>query len=90
MEKVYRNMKDQIATNVTVNSEAESVLNVVKDINMSISEQKTAIMEIVKSISSITELSQTGAAGSEELTGSSEEISALAESLKQKTDFFKV
>jgi len=90
MDHVYDNMKDQIGTNLAVNSEAESVMNAVEDIALAISEQKTAIGEIVKSIAVITELSQTGAAGSEELTGSAEEMSALAESLKQKTDFFKL
>ena len=54
-----------------------------EEIKKAIEEQKIASNEVGKSISSINEVAQTFAAGSEEISGSSEEIAAMSEKLKE-------
>ncbi len=53
-------------------------------------EQKTAVSEIVKSVSNINELTQANASGAEEIAGTSESLASMAENLKTAVDFFRI
>jgi methyl-accepting chemotaxis protein len=53
-------------------------------------EQKVAIEEVAKTIYNINDITQSTAAGVEELNASSEGIAKTAELLKQEMSFFKI
>ena len=80
---------EQIKSNDVVNKGAKQVQETADGINTSIQEQKTAIAEIVKSLTIITELTQSNAFGAEEIAANSEELSASADSLQEKISFLK-
>lgn len=90
MNNISESMKKQLETNNVVNNEASEVRIKANQISSATSEQKIAITEVVKSVSNISELTQSNAAGSEQMASSSEEIAAMADNLKAKVDFFKV
>lgn len=60
-----------------------------ENINIAITEQKTAMDEMVRSVAEITTSAQTTAAASEEIASSSEELSGMADILKGEVNFFK-
>nr|HPO44578.1 hypothetical protein [Spirochaetota bacterium] len=74
--------------NEKVNIEADTVRGRSEEITNATGEQKIAITEIVKSISSINELTQAIASGSEEMSGNSEEMAGMAETLKGRVEYF--
>lgn len=83
-------MKKQLDTNAVVNRDALEMRNRSNEMKGSTEEQKTAVAEIVKSVSSINELTQANAAGAEEIAGTSESISSMAENLKRAVGFFRL
>lgn len=83
-------MRSQTDINKNVNSKAEEMENLSHTIRIAAEEQKRAVSEIVKSVTNINDTTQANASGSEELSGTSENLSAMAETLKQAVDFFKI
>lgn len=90
MEQITSFTNKQLEINTQVNSEAIQVKNRADEIRAATDEQKTGISEIVRSISSLNEVAQKNAAGSEEMLGNSEEIAAMADTLKEEVKFFKL
>lgn len=90
MELLSSAMKKQLTINSNVFRETDYAMNRSEEIKNATDEHKTATNEIVRSISSINELTQANASGSEEMSANSESVSNLAESLKRSVDFFKV
>jgi methyl-accepting chemotaxis protein len=75
-------------------SSVESGMNDVvarsEDIHRASMEQKSAVGEIVRAVSTVTETTQVVAGGSEEMTANADELSTMAVTLKEKIDFFHV
>jgi methyl-accepting chemotaxis protein len=90
MNLIYENMKKQLATNETVNQEAKKVKGRSDEIRTATEEQKIAAEEIVKTITSINELSQNFATSSEETASNAEVLSGIASDLAERVDFFKI
>lgn len=90
MEEIALNMSNQKSINSSVHENAMTVQNRAEEIKYSTDEQKKAMDEIVKSISHINELTQANASGAEEISGSSENLAAMAETLKESVEFFKL
>jgi len=88
MDSIYESTEKQLGINENVNREAGTVKGRSDEIANATGEQKIAITEIVKSISSINELTQAIASGSEEMSGNSEEMAGMAETLKSKVGYF--
>jgi len=88
MDSIYESTEKQLGINENVNREAGAVKGRSDEIANATGEQKIAITEIVKSISSINELTQAIASGSEEMSGNSEEMAGMAETLKSKVGYF--
>jgi methyl-accepting chemotaxis protein len=86
--KIDSFMQKLIDTNILVNSEADLLKIKSEEIRDATREEKTAIAEVVKSITNISELTQTVAAGAEEISGTAESLSRDSEELKDKMDFF--
>jgi methyl-accepting chemotaxis protein len=61
-----------------------------EDIHRASMEQKSAVGEIVRAVSTVTETTQVVAGGSEEMTANADELSTMAVTLKEKIDFFHV
>ena len=61
-----------------------------QEIQGALSEQKLAMSEILKSIANIALLTQSNAAGSEQMSQNARSVSHLAENLKDQVDLFKV
>ncbi len=90
MNTIMEFMRSQTEINQNVNKKAEYSGSLSNDIRVATEEQKNAVTEIVRSVSNINELTQANASGSEQLSGTSENLAAMAESLKQAVDYFKV
>jgi methyl-accepting chemotaxis protein len=90
MNLLYENMKKQLATNEIVNQEVEKVKGRSDEIRTATEEQKIAAEEVVKSITSINELSQNFATSSEETASNAEVLSGIASDLAERVDFFKI
>ena len=90
MNTIMEFMQSQTEINKNVNKKAEYSGSLSNDIRVATEEQKNAVNEIVRSVSNINELTQANASGSEQLSGTSENLAAMAESLKQAVDYFKV
>jgi methyl-accepting chemotaxis protein len=83
-------MQTQLDKNYMVNEEAGRVKENAEQIRGATDEQKIAASEVVKSISTITELSQSTAAGSEQIANGSGEIAGMADALRVQVDNFKL
>ncbi|MBP7737620.1 MAG: methyl-accepting chemotaxis protein [Spirochaetes bacterium] len=90
MNSLLSSMKDQLEINSTVNAKAGDVKIGADQIRGATEEQKTAVSEIVRSVSNINELTQSNASGAEQMASTAENLAGMAETLKQATDFFKV
>jgi methyl-accepting chemotaxis protein len=90
MDKINEQMGKQLDANKVINQETSSVKIKAEEIKSATEEQKLASQEMVKSISSINDVSQSNASGSEEISGSSEEIANMAEQLKEIVHNFKL
>jgi methyl-accepting chemotaxis protein len=83
-------MDEQVDINNIANSEMQGIKNRSNEIKHSTEEQKIASVEIIKSISNISQTAQITATGAEEITANSEEISGVADKLKTRVDYFTV
>ncbi|MFC1671131.1 methyl-accepting chemotaxis protein [Spirochaetota bacterium] len=90
VEDISSQMKILLTTRDEVNNSLETVRHRLEEVKKATEEQNNATSEISKSITNINELTQSNATGAEDLSGSSEEIAGMAESLRAKVDFFKV
>ncbi len=90
MNEIYDYMQKQLAANESLNKNAGVVRDKSDGIKFATSEQKESITEIVNSITSVNDLTQANASGAEELAGTSEEVTGIAESLMDRVNFFKV
>ncbi len=90
MDEIANNMSNQKSISATVHENAAAVQSRAEEITFSTDEQKKAMDEIVKSISHINELTQANASGAEEISGSSENLAAMAETLKESVEFFRL
>lgn len=83
-------MSHQLEVNESVNQAVVEMRNRSEEMKTATEEQKTAVEEIVKSVSSISNYTQVNASGAEEMAGTLENFSSIAEKLKHEVDFFKV
>jgi methyl-accepting chemotaxis protein len=83
-------MQSQALLNSRVNSEADKVKGSAEQIKHATEEHKIAIVDIVKSIGSINELTQSNAGGSEEMASNAKDLSTRAEALNNAINFFKL
>jgi methyl-accepting chemotaxis protein len=90
MGNISEQMENQKRINSQVHQNAEVVRNRAEEIKTGTDEQKKAMDEIVKSISHINDLTQANASGAEEISGSSENLAGMAETLKETVEFFKL
>ncbi|MCX7679404.1 MAG: methyl-accepting chemotaxis protein [Spirochaetes bacterium] len=90
MEEIASTMAEQKSISSTVRENALVVQNRAEEIKYSTDEQKKAMDEIVKSISHINALTQANASGAEEIAGNSENLAAMAETLKNSVEFFRL
>lgn len=73
-----------------VRTQADIVRTRSEEITNSVDEQKIAMKEIMQSVSNINELTQSNAAGAEEMASNSENVAAMSQKLKSDLEFFKV
>jgi methyl-accepting chemotaxis protein len=90
MSTLIEFMRAQTEINMSVNEKSVDAARRSDEIRVASEEQKAAVGEIVKSVTSINEVTQANASGSEELSSTSESLSAMAETLRQAIDYFKV
>ncbi len=90
MSEVADFMKSQNDTNDEVNSSAHEIRDRSEEIKTASQEQKNANYEIVKAITAINELSQSNASETQELSASANNVSNLAEKLKEAINYFNV
>ncbi len=90
MKKISLHMEEQLDENLRVNEGAGSARKLSEEIQKAAEEQKFAAGEVVKSIGSINEMLQMNTSGTEELSASAENLSQMAETLKDSIDFFKL
>ncbi len=83
-------MDKQLSTNSSVNKKADMVKKKSQEMQEYLNQQKSVMEEILRAVSNISQLTQTNAAGAEEMTANAESVACLTESLKQKVDYFKV
>ena len=81
-------MTGQFNTNQEVNREASDVKERSEEIKNASMEQKSATNEIVKSISTITELTQANAQGAEDMALRAKEIAEIAVNLNRSVEDF--
>jgi methyl-accepting chemotaxis protein len=82
-------MQKQTDVYDNVRSRAETARNRSEETSRAMEEQKSALHEISVSVGGINELSQSNAAGAEQMSANSAGVSKIAESLKHEMDFFK-
>ena len=90
MNTLSQHMSDQSEANSNVNMEADVIKDRSSDIKYATDEQKTAVDEIVKSISNINDFTSSNASGAEEMSVQSRVMAETAHDLKKAVDFFKV
>lgn len=83
-------MHGQITSFRNVQTQAGEASNRAEEISISMEEQKSAVREISQSVTSINELTQSNAAGAEQMAGNTENVSKVAEKLSDTLSFFKV
>ncbi len=90
MDKINEQMNKQLEANQVINKETNSVKIKSEEIKSATEEQKLASQEMVKSISSINEVAQANATGSEEISENSGEIAKMADKLKEVVHNYKI
>jgi methyl-accepting chemotaxis protein len=90
MNAIYADMEKQLNTNNSVNESADELRVRSDEIRTATEEQRNAVGEVMKSITNINDLTQSSAAGAEEMSASAGKHASMAEHLKNKIDFFKV
>jgi methyl-accepting chemotaxis protein len=87
---IYAKMGKQQATNESVNKSIEELRIKSDEVRSATREQKSAVGEVMKTVTSINNVTQASAAGTEEMTANSERLAGMADELKNKISFFKV
>jgi methyl-accepting chemotaxis protein len=90
MEKISGQMNKQLDANKIINEETKKVKDKSEEIKSATEEQKLASLEMVKSISSVNDVTQANATGSEEISGNSMDIAETARKLKDLVLSFKL
>jgi methyl-accepting chemotaxis protein len=90
MKKTGDSMQSQIMLNQRVNIEAGKVRENSESIRSATNEHKIAISDIVRSVSSINELTQANAGGAEEMASNAQDLSHRADSLREAISFFRI
>jgi methyl-accepting chemotaxis protein len=90
MSQIFTDMEQQQSTNRVVNERAGELKIRSDEVRTATEEQRNAVSEIMKSITTINGLTQSSAAGAEEMTGNAGRLASIAEQLKNKVGFFKV
>ena len=89
IEHVASDMKEQLEINTKVQGMITDVQAGSEEIKNATEEQRVAIMEISRSISTINELSQNNAGAAEEMSANATGVEKLAVGLKEMISFFK-
>ena len=89
MGTLSENIKRQVTIKETVTSEADAAQVLSDQIRLATDEQKRSMDEIVKSITHINELTQSIAAGSEEMLANLKGIEKMAEELRESISYFR-
>jgi len=89
MGVLTENIKHQVTIKDSVSSEGDSAQERSDQIRVATEEQKRAMEEIVQSITRINELTQSIAAGTEQMTANLKGIESMAETLKESIAYFK-
>jgi methyl-accepting chemotaxis protein len=84
MKQLFESMQQQLKDNEAVRSDAQTLKNFSDSILSAIEEQKTAAMEIAKSVASVNETAQANAAGSITLAENAHELLQLAKGLQDE------
>lgn len=82
-------MDSQVESNRKINANTGKTQALSNEIKESTDREQIAMSEILTTISNISDLTQQSASGAEEMAATSEEISGMAERLKNKVGFFK-
>jgi methyl-accepting chemotaxis protein len=90
MNAIYTDMEKQISTNDSVNKSADELRVRSDEVRTATEEQRNAVGEVMKSITNINDLTQSSAGGAEEMSANSNKLASMAETLKNKIEFFKV
>ncbi|TAL32976.1 MAG: hypothetical protein EPN93_15025 [Spirochaetes bacterium] len=90
MEQINLTMDSQIDTNSAVQEKVSNLRLKSENIKLSTGEQKIAVYEITQSMTSIYDITNSYAAGAEQIAGSSTQVAQMAANLKESVDFFKV
>jgi methyl-accepting chemotaxis protein len=90
MSTIGSHMQEQVMLNTKVTSEAGKVKLNSESIKTATADHKNSITEIVKAIAIISELTQSNAAGSEEMSANAKTLSGRAEELASAVAFFKL
>ncbi|MFH0974451.1 MAG: methyl-accepting chemotaxis protein [Spirochaetota bacterium] len=90
MENISNQMNKQLEANKVINEETKKVRDKSEEIKSATEEQKTASHEMVRSISSVNDVTQANATGSEEISGNSMDIAETAKKLKELVLNFKI
>ncbi|MGQ9843419.1 MAG: methyl-accepting chemotaxis protein [Spirochaetota bacterium] len=88
IEQVALEMKEQLSINARVQGMISDVQTGSEQIKHATEEQRVAIMEISRSISSINELSQSNAGAAEEMSANASGVEQLAVKLREMVSFF--
>lgn len=88
MNEVSSVMGEQLVRNKVVNKKGQEVKERSEGIQNAIQEQKLAVEEISKTISSINDLTQSNASSTEELSSGSVGLAHLSEDLKNQAEYF--
>lgn len=89
MNQIFTNMEKQQSTNRIVNERAGELKIRSDEVRTATEEQRNAVSEVMKSITTINGLTQSSAAGAEEMTSNAGRLASIAEQLKNKVSFFK-
>lgn len=89
-ETLEMQVKVQKAINSTANEEVNNLNQMTSMIRSAMQEQKVAIEEVAKTIYGINDITQSTAAGIEELNATSQGIAETADLLQKEMSFFKI
>jgi methyl-accepting chemotaxis protein len=89
-DKINAAVGSQLQTNTRVHENVNTLKMKSEGIKIAAGEQKSAVMEISKSMNNINESTNIYAAGVEEMAGTSETVAQMAATLKQTIEFFRV
>ena len=90
IDKIFSSMEKQQLTNEDVNRSADELIVRSEEVRNATEEQRHAVGEIMKSITTINGLTQSSAAGAEEMTSNATKLASMAENLRNRVNFFRV